>query len=229
MTTQLVIPAAGMGVRLGSDSPKALVDLAGRPLLSHTLDRFRSQGLAEGAIVIVPPGRESQFRDALGDTFPDAGLTFVPGGAERQQSVENGLAVLDPGCEVVVIHDAARPFVAPSSIQASIACAREHGAATVAIPSADTILVGDDDAFLVDTPDRRALWACQTPQTFRVSVIREAHARANAEGFEGTDDASLVRRAGAPVKLVMGTPLNFKITTPGDLALAHAALEGGLV
>jgi 2-C-methyl-D-erythritol 4-phosphate cytidylyltransferase len=98
----------------------------------------------------------------------------------------------------------------------------------VAIPSVDTILVGDKDGFLVSTPERARLWACQTPQTFRVGVIREAHRQARAQGFTATDDASLVRRVGGRVKLVLGTPLNFKITTPFDLAMAQLVLEEGL-
>lgn len=114
------------------------------------------------------------------------------------------------------------------SIRASVDGAAEFGAATVAIPSIDTILVSDADAFLADTPDRKTLWACQTPQTFRVDVLRHAHKEAQRVGFTGTDDASLVRRAGGKVKLVMGSPLNFKVTTPQDLALARCVIEGGL-
>ena len=103
------------------------------------------------------------------------------------------------------------------------------GAATVTVPVIDTILQADENAFLVETPDRRYLWACQTPQTFRVDVIRRAHASAAAEGFLSTDDASLVRRMGEPVKLVMGSTLNIKITTPVDLSIATCLIREGLV
>jgi 2-C-methyl-D-erythritol 4-phosphate cytidylyltransferase len=119
--------------------------------------------------------------------------------------------------------------VDPASVRASIEAAAEHGASTVAIPCSDTILVADDEDMLVNTPDRRRLWACQTPQTFRLDVIKQAHQQARAEGFTGTDDATLVRRMGHPVKLVKGTPLNFKITTPEDLALAETIIDKGLV
>lgn len=244
MNVQLLIPAAGKGLRLGARppvarppgarrpgdvGPKALVDLGGQPMLIRTLKRFQPLGLLENAIIIVSPEDGDKVQNAVRKVFPDTSFSYVLGGAERQLSVANGLNALEPATEIVVIHDAARPFVSPESVKASIEAAAEHGAATVAIPSADTILVGDEQAFLQETPDRRRLWACQTPQAFRVAVIREAHAAARRDGFVGTDDASLVRRLGQPVKLVMGTPLNFKVTTPGDRALAECVLKGELL
>jgi 2-C-methyl-D-erythritol 4-phosphate cytidylyltransferase len=226
--TQLLIAAAGSGVRLGLDQPKALVPLDGKPLLALTLERFAALGLNARAVIAVPAPQLALFASALREAWPNGDLKIIPGGERRQDSVWNGLSALDPDTDIVVIHDAARPFVAPESIQDSIDAATAYGAATVAIPSVDTILVGDEDGFLVSTPDRARLWACQTPQTFRVGVIREAHRQAQAQGFTATDDASLVRHAGGRVKLVLGTPLNFKITTPFDLAVARLVLEEGL-
>lgn len=223
-----MIPAAGMGARLGRSCPKALVDLAGKPLLARTLERFSGAGLLEGAVIIVPDEARRDFEEALSAHFPGNAFTLVAGGPERQDSVENGLRALGPDIEMVVIHDAARPFIGLESIRASLEAAAEYGAATVAIPSVDTVLVGDEGRFLTETPDRSRLWACQTPQTFRVEVIREAHAHARKHGFSGTDDATLVRWAGGRVKLVMGTPLNFKVTTPTDLELAAHVVERGL-
>ncbi|GMV90385.1 MAG: 2-C-methyl-D-erythritol 4-phosphate cytidylyltransferase [Candidatus Hydrogenedentota bacterium] len=225
---QLLIPAAGMGQRLGAGRPKALIQLAGQPLLIWTLSRFDALGLADGAVIVGPPESRAEMEQALTAAFSEYRFTWADGGSERQISVCNGLDALRPDTEIVVIHDAARPFVPESAIRASIEAAREFGAATVAIPSIDTILVGDDDAFLVNTPDRARLWACQTPQTFRVSVIREAHAKAGEEDHLGTDDATLVRRSGGRVKLVQGSPLNFKVTTREDLALAERVIAGGL-
>jgi 2-C-methyl-D-erythritol 4-phosphate cytidylyltransferase len=193
------------------------------------LGRFETLGLLANMLITFPPDAEQEFERLLRDAFPESSFLLVPGGAERQASVRKALDALDDSSDIVVIHDAARPFVAPPSVQASIAAAAEFGAATVAIPCSDTILVGEQGDFLVDTPDRRRLWACQTPQTFRVEVIRSAHERARAEGFVGTDDATLVQRAGGRVKLVKGTPHNFKITTPDDLALAEAIVAKGLV
>jgi 2-C-methyl-D-erythritol 4-phosphate cytidylyltransferase len=226
---QLVIPAAGMGTRLGTHGPKALIDLRGKPLLVRALARFQPLGLVNDAVLVIPPGMLRSFREALSPHYPEARFMFIDGGSERQHSVAKGLAALHMETEIVVIHDAARPFVSPSSVTASIEAAKAFGAATVAVPTSDTILVGDEHAFLIDTPDRRTLWACQTPQTFRVDVIRKAHEAAEREGFVGTDDASLVRRTGGRVKLVHGSAQNMKITTPGDLALALAVVEAGLV
>lgn len=226
--TQLLIPAAGMGTRLGADRPKALIELSGAPLLVHTLRRFDAVGLAHRCVIAIAPQAHDTFRQCLGQYFPATQITLVAGGAERQDSVCNGLAALGPSTEIVLIHDAARPFVSAQSIQDSITAAAEFGAATVAIPSIDTILVADADGFLQETPDRKALWACQTPQTFRVDVLRHAHDTAKRERFAGTDDATLVRRAGGRVRLVMGSPLNFKVTTPQDLELARCVIEGGL-
>jgi len=225
---QLLVPAAGKGQRLGADRFKALIPLAGKSLLVHTLARFDPLGLLDDAVIVGPPTHRDEFFKQLNAEFPGYGFHWADGGSERQVSVCNGLDVLNADTEIVVIHDAARPFVTAEAVHASIAAARQYGAATVAIPAVDTILVGDNESFLVDTPDRSLLWACQTPQTFRVSVIREAHAKASKEDHLGTDDATLVLRTGGRVKLVLGSPLNFKVTTPEDRALAERVIEGGL-
>jgi 2-C-methyl-D-erythritol 4-phosphate cytidylyltransferase len=214
-----------MGTRLGCPGPKALTPLKGKTLLARTLERFAEAGLAEGVVVVAPPEALEAVRDELRGQLGGRSFCVIPGGAERQESVCRGLAALDDDTDVVVIHDAARPFVARQAIEESVRFAAEIGAATVAIPTIDTILVADEAGYLIDTPDRRTLWSCQTPQTFRVEVIREAHERATSAAFLGTDDATLVRRMGRPVKLVMGSPLNLKITTPADFALAELIVE----
>jgi 2-C-methyl-D-erythritol 4-phosphate cytidylyltransferase len=156
-------------------------------------------------------------------------MSIAQGGAERQDSVRLGLALLDADTRIVVIHDAARPFVSLESVQASIQAAEACGAATVAIPSVDTVLHADANDYLIDTPDRRFLWMCQTPQTFQVDVIRQAHEQAARDGYEGTDDATLVRRTGARVKLVIGSPTNIKITIPADLEWAAYLIRQGIM
>lgn len=226
MNTQLLVPAAGSGTRLGCAGPKALVDLGGKPMLVRTLERFQTLGLTDAALVLAPPEYVAGFTSALKKTFPT--VRVIPGGAERQDSVRAGLDAIDPSTEIVVIHDAARPFVPPAAVQASIEAAAAVGAATVAIPAVDTILKEDGDGFLDSTPERRYLWACQTPQTFRVEIIRDAHRRAIAKNIFVTDDATLARRFGARVKLVNGSPLNFKVTTPADLELARLLLREGI-
>jgi 2-C-methyl-D-erythritol 4-phosphate cytidylyltransferase len=225
VNAQLLIPAAGMGTRLGWGGPKALVPLEGRPLLAHTLTRFEDAGLIESAVILVPPGSEKIFHDALREAFPKISFNVVSGGDERQDSVRHGLDALAENTELVLIHDAARPFVSIEAIQSSIDAAQDVGAATVAIPTIDTILQSEDGESLGDTPSRETMWACQTPQTFQVDVIRHAHAQAKENGYAGTDDATLARQAGHPVKLVMGTPTNIKITTPSDLAFAKTILR----
>jgi 2-C-methyl-D-erythritol 4-phosphate cytidylyltransferase len=190
--------------------------------------RFNELDLVRNCVITIAPQARAEFEDALRTHFPTLPVQLVEGGKERQDSVRNGLAALEPATTIVIIHDAARPFVSVESVRVSVDAAAKFGAATVAIPSIDTILVSDADANLLDTPDRKTLWACQTPQTFRVDVLRHAHEKALCAGFTGTDDASLVRRAGGKVKLVMGSPLNFKVTTPQDLALARCVIEGGL-
>lgn len=225
MTTQLMIPAAGSGSRLGFSTPKALVNLADDPILVHTLRRFAELNLIDNAIILVPPEQSAQFEESLSRAFPENSIRIVEGGAERQDSVANGLNALDPSTKIVVIHDAARPFVDTAAIQASIEAAVNHGAATLAIPCIDTILQGDAEAMLVDTPDRSHLWACQTPQTFQVDIIRAAHAKAGSENILYTDDATLVRATGAPVKIVNGSTNNFKITTKEDLAYADYLIK----
>ena len=222
---QLVVPAAGRGLRLGSSAPKALVSLAGKPMLVHTLLRFSGLGLASPVLVAAPPGSEDEFRSALAAHGLAEMAHVIAGGAERQDSVRIALEALSPETELVLIHDAARPFVPGEAIRASIRAAKTHGAATVAIRAVDTILEAEDGDFLRSTPDRAHLWACQTPQTFRVEVIRDAHRRAIERGLSATDDATLVRVCGGRVKLIEGSPENFKVTTPYDLRLAEWMLR----
>jgi len=214
-----------MGTRLGQALPKALVPLAGRPMLVHTLAAFVPLGLADSAVIAIPEAYRRAFRELLDGAFPNNSITLVDGGAERQDSVRIALAALRAETALCAIHDAARPFVTPAMIEASFLAAEACGAATVAIRAIDTVLVGDREGFLRETPDRDTVWYCQTPQTFRVDIIRAAHAEASASGFQGTDDATLVRRCGHPVKLVPGAPSNIKVTTPADISIAETFIE----
>jgi len=224
----VLLVAAGSGSRLGSPGPKALVALGQAPMLVRALQRFEGTGVQPPAVVTAPRDHIDAFCRVLESFVPHWTANVVPGGAERQESVALGLDALESDTEIVAIHDAARPFVARASIEASLAAAHAMGAATVAIPSTDTILVDDGYGELESTPDRGRLWACQTPQTFQVEVIRAAHAAARKQGLAATDDATVVRATGGRVRLVMGTPLNFKVTTPADLALARSVIQQGL-
>ena len=177
-------------------------------------------------VVVVAAEREALCRELLHTHGPwPQPIAVVHGGAERQDSVWNGLAALETHCEIVAIHDAARPFISVEAIQRSIEAAAETGSAVVATPVRDTIKRADAQHTIRETVSRHDLWLAQTPQTFQVGVIRAAHQWAQQRGIVGTDDATLVEQMGRPVRIVPGDALNFKIATPDDLALAQAVLQ----
>ncbi len=226
MHVNVVIVAAGKGTRLQSELPKPFLSVAGRPILVHTLRRFTSIEMVRRVIVVVAAECEALCQEVLHTHGPwPQPITVIHGGAERQDSVRNGLAALETQCEIVVIHDAARPFISVEAIQRSIDAAAATGSAVVATPVRDTIKRADAQHTIRETVSRHDLWLAQTPQTFRVEVIRAAHRWAQQRGIVGTDDASLVEQMGRPVCIVPGDALNFKITTPDDLALAQAVLQ----
>lgn len=218
-----------MGVRLGQALPKALAPIKGEPLLVHTLRRFEAAGILDGAVIVFPEGYHDEYSRLIRNFFAAHLVILVKGGDSRQASVALGLEAMDTATEIAVIHDAARPFVSTSVIQASIDAAAQHGAATVAIPAVDTILESTPDSFLERTPDRSALWACQTPQSFQLDIIKAAHAHALTHALTVTDDATLVHQTGTAVKLVAGEQINLKVTNPTDLLLAEIIIEKGLL
>jgi 2-C-methyl-D-erythritol 4-phosphate cytidylyltransferase len=178
-------------------------------------------------VPVVSRAELARFRALDLRALPAAKLApAVCGGAERQDSVRAGLAALAADVELVAVHDAARPLVRPAAVSRAIALARESGAAILAVPVRDTIkrVAGDR---VLETPERSALVAAQTPQVFRTALLREALAKAEAEGFLGTDDAQLVERLGVAVRIAAGDPENLKITHPADLRAAEAWLAGG--
>jgi len=220
-----LIPAAGMGRRMGTAINKQYLLLDGKPILAHTLELFQKADFIDEIFVVVP-GEEIEYcRVQIVDRYGIKKVRqIVAGGAERQNSVLNGLRALD--CEaddVILIHDGVRPFVPISVVQHSIEMAREHDGALVAVPVKDTVKIVRD-AFVASTPARNALWLAQTPQAFRYKVICSAYERAALEEFSGTDDASLLERIGGKVHVVIGDYRNIKITTPDDLILAEAFL-----
>jgi 2-C-methyl-D-erythritol 4-phosphate cytidylyltransferase len=219
----LVVPAAGRGQRLGGDTPKAFVTLGGEPIILHTLRRLAEfRGFVHG-IVLVPASHVDAFRRLVGGCAWPFPLEGIAGGAERQQSVERGLDALGNTVDIVVVHDAVRPFASAEMVAACIDAAREHGAALTGVPVHDTIkrIAGGT---VVSTVNRRELWVAQTPQAFRTSLLRHAHRRAAELGYSATDDGGLVEWAGTAPRLVSGDPLNLKITTPADLRLAESLL-----
>ncbi|HLR46063.1 MAG TPA: 2-C-methyl-D-erythritol 4-phosphate cytidylyltransferase [Deinococcales bacterium] len=206
-----LLPAAGQGLRLGL-GPKALVELDGRNLLS-----WAAAGLAPAVteiIAAVPAGSAGRFREL----HPD--LHIIEGGETRQETVR--LLLEATSADHVLIHDAARPFLSADVARRVLEAARQHGAASAAVPLADTLVNADSGA---NVP-REGVYRVQTPQGFRHDLISEAHARARTDGTAATDDAGLVRNLGQTVQTVPGSAWLFKITGPDDLALARAAAAG---
>jgi 2-C-methyl-D-erythritol 4-phosphate cytidylyltransferase len=226
MRVAALLLAAGRGERLGASVPKAFVPLRGRPLVLRAAAALAACPEIDRIVPVLGadelarwPGLASDFAGAERLAPP------VAGGAERQDSMRAGLAALPHEVEWVAVHDAARPLVRPADVARVVAAAVRTGAALLAVPVRDTLKrVGG--GLVSETLPRTACFAAQTPQVFRASLLREALAKAEAEGFVATDDAQLVERLGAPVEVVEGDPRNLKITGPEDLAVAEAILAG---
>jgi 2-C-methyl-D-erythritol 4-phosphate cytidylyltransferase len=220
MSTVAVVPAAGSGERLAAGAPKAFVNLGGRPMLEYALEGLRNSGVVDSVVVAVPPNRTDEAKLVFGG---DA--VIVAGGSDRTESVRLALAAVGDA-EFVLIHDAARALTPPSLIARVVqALQAGHPAVVPALPVSDTIKAVDANGVVLGTPERSGLRAVQTPQGFQTELLRRAYERAADGAF--TDDASVVEATGAPVQVVEGDPLAFKITTPTDLLLAQALLGRG--
>jgi 2-C-methyl-D-erythritol 4-phosphate cytidylyltransferase len=238
MKASAIIVAAGSGTRLGFDVPKAFVELHGRSLLWYSLRTIAAVAAIEEAVITVPPAMEAQARAQVRQAR-EAGLEIpvkiTEGGAARQDSVRIALGLTSAEAELVIVHDAARPFATPAMFAAALEAAERVGGAIVATPVADTLKrvgqsVGqgvDQDRAIVATVARANLWQAQTPQAFRRELLVRAHECAVLERPDrddqtvATDDAALIERLGATVAVVDGSSLNFKITTAEDLRLAE--------
>jgi len=207
-------------MRMGGGIPKQFIPLRGKPILVHTLERFeRCRGVE--MVVLAVPGKEQGRTAGMVRSFQIKKVAgVVAGGKERQDSVARALASLPDGLDVILVHDAVRPFVTNGQIESVIRAAWREGAALLAIPEKVTIKEADR-GYVSSTPDRSRLWQAQTPQGFRADLFREAVRKAMEEGFYATDDAALVERMGCRVKIVEGDERNMKITSPADLALAE--------
>jgi 2-C-methyl-D-erythritol 4-phosphate cytidylyltransferase len=222
-----IIPAAGSGSRFGGQIPKQFIEIAGAPIIVHTLKRFDECGEIGAIIVALRREEIERFERSLCAHKIQKPVRLVAGGDERSDSISNALeAAKEFRPEIVVVHDAVRPFVTPERISAVIAKAREIGAAILALPATDTIKEVED-GFVRRTLDRRRIWRAQTPQAFRYDLLMRANEEARAAGLPSammTDDASLVERLGESVAVIEGLASNIKITTPEDLFLAEKLL-----
>jgi len=243
MKVVVIIPAAGLGTRMapvhaGSQdkqkkSPsKQFTELGGTPILIHTLRKFAAAEAVGEIWIALRKNEMAEFRARLESEGKDVlkkKVEFVAGGEHRQQSVESALnAVTAAPDDIILVHDAVRPFVTEEIIGEVIAAAQKYGAAIAGMPAVDTVKQVErtaEGALIKATIPRASIVMAQTPQGFRYSVIKKAFDQAAADGFLGTDEASLVERSGHDVAVVMGSPRNIKITAPGDMELAEFYLK----
>ncbi len=236
MKVFVIIPAAGLGTRMGgltagakparvTPTSKQFTELGGTPILIHTMRKFDAVEQVTELVLALRPDNADGFRARLEKESFRKGITVVDGGEHRQQSVANALEKIRAAADdLVLVHDAVRPFVDGEIIASVIEAARKHGAAIAGLPAVDTVKQVDrtaEGAIIVSTVPRARVVMAQTPQGFRYDVLKKAFDDAQSDGFQGTDEASLVERTGHEVAVVMGSAQNIKITTPLDLELAE--------
>jgi 2-C-methyl-D-erythritol 4-phosphate cytidylyltransferase len=227
MQTAAIVVAAGMGVRMGAPEPKALLPLAGRPMLAWSLEALaRSEGV-DAVIVAAPPGRERDVEAVAAGTGAPV-VAVVAGGATRSRSVARGLAAAG-GARRVLVHDAARPLLTPGIVASVVSALDGVDGAIAAAPLADTLKRQGGSGLVAETVDRSGLWLAQTPQAFWREALEGAYARADAAALDAATDCSwLVERAGGRVRLVDPGVPNLKVTTPSDLPAAEALLRAAV-
>jgi 2-C-methyl-D-erythritol 4-phosphate cytidylyltransferase len=223
MSVLAIIPAAGTGVRMGTGTPKQFLSLEGVPIFIHTLRKFARSAAIDSIHLGVRPDDMARVHQDLSRELIVKNLSVIAGGATRQETVDRALAAAPPDTEIVVVHDAVRPFVGLDLIGRVVEAARQDGAAILGIPSIDTVKQIERQTILGTIPRERIVLA-QTPQAFRYPLLRDAFANAREEGFAGTDESSLVARLGVNVTVLMGSDRNIKITKPSDLPLARLYL-----
>jgi 2-C-methyl-D-erythritol 4-phosphate cytidylyltransferase len=220
-----IIVAAGKGTRMGANVDKLWLEVGGRPVVAHTWKKFDDTVAVDEIILVVRDGMQAHFAELAAQFHFQKPFKFVVGGAERQDSVWNGLEAVSPKTEIVAIQDAARPCTSAELIAATIAAARETGAAVAAQPVTDTIKETADGKIISRTVDRSKLWSVQTPQTFRIEVIRKAILAAREKSLVLTDDTAACELIGQAVRLVKSVAPNPKVTVPGDLPFVESLLR----
>jgi 2-C-methyl-D-erythritol 4-phosphate cytidylyltransferase len=224
----VIIPAAGKGERLAGETPKQFMTLGDRPVLAWSLAAAAAAAAILEVIVGAAQDQVSRAQAIVSAWYPDRPCRVIAGGRDRQETVSRCLEAA-PDSPLVLIHDAARPFLTVNLMEIVLYAAEKHRAATVAIPPVDTVKLVSREGGLAENLARARLRLIQTPQAFEGNLIREAHRRAEQDGFRGTDDTALVERLGVPVEIAPGSSLNLKITTPADWEIAKALVASGLV
>ncbi|MEA5498500.1 2-C-methyl-D-erythritol 4-phosphate cytidylyltransferase [Limnoraphis robusta Tam1] len=221
----LLIPAAGLGRRMGSSRNKLLLTLLDQPLLAWTLKAAEASTAITWIGIIGQPIDFPDFEAILAQLNLTTPIQFIPGGSTRQESVYNGLQALPPEAERVLIHDGARCLATPALFNRCAEVLQTCPGLIAAIPVKDTIKIVDNNGFIQDTPDRQQLWAAQTPQGFEVKLLKQCHDSGQSQGWAVTDDAALFEKCGLPVRIVEGEETNLKVTTPVDLRVAEFILR----
>ncbi|MGD0489285.1 MAG: 2-C-methyl-D-erythritol 4-phosphate cytidylyltransferase [Syntrophorhabdales bacterium] len=225
MRTLAIVLAGGAGKRMGSSTSKQFLLLDNKPILVHTLQVFQECKPVDGIYLVVNHRDLPLIQEEILETYHFSKIMkLVIGGRLRQDSVRNGLEAIDESCDVVIIHDAARPFVSPAFVEKSIFLMEMFDAVVPAIPARDTIKVISKEGFVLKTLERDALWHIQTPQTFKYDLIAKAYREGMAKKLCGYDDSTFMEYLGKKVKVVEGSPYNIKITTPEDLLIARGIL-----
>lgn len=220
-----VIVAAGKGRRMGTEISKQFLPLCGKEILAHTVEKFEKAACIRDIILVTGGDALQDVRQMAQEYGWKKIISVTEGGRERQDSVFLGLQQVPQDTEIVLIHDGVRPFVTEEILERSIAAAKETGGCVAGVPAKDTIKVCDAQGFAIATPDRSTLRQIQTPQTFRRKEILAAYEKAKADGFLGTDDASVAEHSGFAVRVIMGSYRNIKITTKEDLLIGAAFLK----
>ncbi len=226
MKATAIIPAGGYGKRINAGIHKQLIEIAGKPILIHTLEKFQNCDCIDAIIIATAPEIMLEVENLVKKFNITKVVEITIGGNERQDSVYNALQMMVyHHTEIVVVHDAVRPFISCEKICDVVSACKETGAAILAVKPKETVKLGNKDSFVEKTLDRDSLWIVQTPQAFYYSILQQAYKKAYTDSFYGTDDASLVERLGIKVKIVEGLYENIKITTPEDIEFARMILE----
>jgi 2-C-methyl-D-erythritol 4-phosphate cytidylyltransferase len=226
-----ILPAAGLGTRMGADVPKQFLELDGLPLVVFTLRRIAACAAVTDFFISTRADDIVSLQNTIAKAAIGRPARVVHGGDTRQQSVANALAQIDPSTEIVLVHDAVRPFVTTDQVNRVIAEARARGAAILGIPAIDTVKevkrtsLPEDMALITSTIPRERIVLAQTPQAFQYALLRDAFKKAQQDGIVGSDESSIVERAGHDVFVVLGSQRNLKITRPGDMELAQFYLS----